>query len=88
MNKGGQNQIGNGKRNIPGGFKKTFDSMPYNKRTEIRNEICILCFWSISTFRQRVIGLRPFRIFEIKAIESYFAAKGINAWTGEPINKQ
>jgi hypothetical protein len=77
---------GVGKKIIEGGFKKAFHSVEKSCRISVRTEICSICFWGIETFKLKLSGRRPFRIYEVDKITEFFAAKGLDAWTGEPIN--
>ena len=70
-----------------GGFKRAFYSMPHNQLEQIRDEISQKCGWGIDTFRKSLTGRRACRFLEVKEIENYFADKGFDAWTGEPITK-
>lgn len=74
-----------GKEFRDGGFKEAFDSLPYNKRMEARDEICKLCYWNINIFGTKITGRVAFRIYEIEKIESFFKTYNINAWTGEKL---
>lgn len=76
-----------GREKKEGGFKKAFRHMPHDEITKVRDEICALCFWTIGNFRAKVVGMHYFRLDEIEKLEKYFAEKGIDAWTGEPILK-
>jgi hypothetical protein len=68
-----------------GGFKEAYDSLPFNKRSQVRDQLCNTCYWSINTFRTKLSGKIPFRIYEIEKIESIFKIHNLNAWTGEEL---
>lgn len=82
-----QKQARSGYQNKDGGFALAFYALPHNMLDKAREEICNLCYWSRSAFDKKRTGIRRFRDFEIEVIEKYFAGKGINAWTGESIQK-
>ncbi len=75
-----------GKTMRPGGFKRAYHSMPHSELAMVRIEICEKCFWSYATFRSKINGRRYFTVFEAAIIADYFAEKGIDAWSGEPLN--
>jgi hypothetical protein len=77
---------GLGKEFKEGGFKKAFDELPHGRIIQYRDEICQLCYWSVSTFKYKINGKVSFRIFEIQQIENFFQGKNLNAWTGEKLN--
>jgi hypothetical protein len=83
-----QKQLSPGKVIKEGGFKQGLYALPYNQIAQARKEICALCYWSYGTFRIKLAGARPFLIFEVKELDAYFSARGINAWTGEKLNNQ
>lgn len=80
-----QKRVSIGKVIKKGGFKKAYHKTPYDMLAQVRIEICEICYWTKGNFRIKLAGSRPFRISEVKTLEAYFAAKGIDAWTGEPI---
>jgi hypothetical protein len=69
------------------GFKAALYALSPADQEEARAEICRLCFWTDSLLKAKWTGKRPFKMFEIQQIENFFAARNINAWTGEPLNK-
>ena len=79
-------KLSTGKVMKPGGFRTAFDSLPYNSISKSREEICKICYWGLSTFKIKINGTRPFRIYEVEKLTQFFSEKGIDAWTGEPIN--
>jgi hypothetical protein len=76
-----------GKKLIPGGFRKAYHKVPHDQLWTVRRQLCDLCYWHIYTFKAKVDGKRYFNVFEIEIITKYFAEKGIDAWTGEPLNQ-
>lgn len=76
-----------GKEYKEGGFRRAYYSLPHNMIREARKEICRLCYWNESSFSVKLSGSHYFRVYEIEAIEKFFAGYNLNAWTGEPINK-
>jgi hypothetical protein len=78
-------KLSTGKKMIPGGFRKAYDNMPHGNIEQVREDIMHLCYWSLSTFKSKINGFRPFRAYEVEQLNQYFAEKGINAWTGLPI---
>lgn len=80
-------QPGLGKELKEGGFKKAYHSLPHNKLKEARAEICRLCYWNEGTFRMKLSGRIPFRVYEIMKIEDFFTGQNLSAWTGELLNK-
>jgi hypothetical protein len=69
------------------GFKEGYHSLPHNKMRGVRDEICKLCYWSVGTFKIKLAGKVPFRIYEIEMINKCFETHNLNAWTGEPLTK-
>ena len=84
---GRQKQSRAGYQNKEGGFAKAYYTLPHNILDSAREEISNLCYWSSSAFDKKRAGTRRFRDYEIEVISKYFAAKGIDAWTGELITK-
>lgn len=69
-----------------GGFRCGLSALPPDCLVKARRDICNLCFWGDSTYKLKLSGSMPFRIYEVNVIEKYFSALGINAWTGESLN--
>lgn len=79
---------GTGKEIRVGGFMKAYHSISKQERKVVKKEICDLCWWGNDTFMWKLSGRRLFRIYEADKITEYFAQRGIDAWTGEPINNK
>jgi hypothetical protein len=76
-----------GKEIREGGFVKGFNAIQKSHKPIVRKELCTLLYWGNFKFTSLLYGKRQFRIWETEQITKYFADKGINAWTGELINK-
>jgi hypothetical protein len=80
-------EVGPGKVIIKGGFVKAFRRFTKEEKPAAMNEICAMCYWSIPTFWIKLTGRRPLRKIEVDVLNKFFAQRGIDAWTGEPLNK-
>jgi hypothetical protein len=81
-------QSGLGKETKEGGFKEAYHSLQHKMLLQARDEICKLCYWNVATFRVKLKGGAPFRVYEIQQIEKFFEQYNMNAWTGESLKKK